>query len=136
MQCIIRKGYAYYWQGKDRFGGEVVDIPEDIYKSVHQIFEPPEYAKKLLAPKVVEQPAEVKVEEPPAPVIEEPVIVKQEEVVEENVERVEEPAPEVIQEDVGNSLIKDRAVLGPRATRSKGKEEKKKKEPIRTRSLK
>ncbi len=59
MQCIVRKSYAYYWQGRTREGGEVVDISEDEYKKQHHIFEPPEYAAKVLNKgKVVEAPAQ------------------------------------------------------------------------------
>jgi hypothetical protein len=48
MQCIVRKSYAYYWQGRTREGGEVVDISEDEYKKQHWIFEPLEHTAKVL----------------------------------------------------------------------------------------
>jgi hypothetical protein len=75
---MIRKGYAYYWQGKDRFGGEVVDISEEDYKKVHQIFESAEYTKEFLASKEQAKPEESKTEESPKPVVEESSILESE----------------------------------------------------------
>ena len=92
MKCIVRKAYAYYWLGQDRFGGAVVDIPEEEYKKKAWIFEPPEYAAKVLA---------------------EPESAKQEEVVEE------QPEPEVQQEVVEEGIINNRAIVTPKSVRRK-----------------
>ena len=92
MKCIVRKGYAYYWLGQDRFGGAVVDISEEEYKKKNWIFEPPEYAAKVLA-----EPA------------------KQEEAVVET----EQPEPEVQQEVVEEGIINNRAIVTPKSVRRK-----------------
>lgn len=47
MKCMVRSQYAYYWMGKLRTGGDVVDISEEEYKKVSQIFEPPGYVELL-----------------------------------------------------------------------------------------
>jgi hypothetical protein len=56
---MIRSQYAYYWLGKLRHGGEVVDITEDEYKKIPHIFEPPGYIEELAKKnEVVEKVAE------------------------------------------------------------------------------
>ena len=93
MKCIIRKGYAYYWLGRDRFGGEVVDITEEEHKRHHWIFEPLAYSEKVLA-------------EPKSE-------VQQEEAV------TESEQPEVQQEVVEEGIINNRAIIAPKTVRRK-----------------
>lgn len=64
MKCMIRSQYAYYWLGKLRHGGEIVDITEDEYKKVAHIFEPPGYVEELAKKNEVAEKVETKLEEP------------------------------------------------------------------------
>jgi hypothetical protein len=95
MKCIIRKGYAYYWLGQDRLGGAVVDITEEEYKKKNWIFEPPEYAAKVLAKPEPE--------------------VKQEEAAGET----EQPEPEVQQEVVEEGIVNSEVLVKPKTVRRK-----------------
>lgn len=97
MKCIIRKGYAYYWLGQDRLGGAVVDITEEEYKKKNWIFEPPEYAAKVLAKPELE--------------------VKQEEAAVETEQH--EPEPEVKREVVEEGIVNSEVLVKPKTVRRK-----------------
>lgn len=103
MQVMVREGYAFYWLGVNRLGGDIVDIPENDYKGREHIFESPEWTQKVIAER-----AKIKSEESEA------------EPPEDSAEGAEskEPTEDVEDKDVAMDTVENRAIVKPQTVKN------------------